>query len=535
MRKLINGVLFLLIVFIVAAPFGVGMLIESQYNQNIAQLNQIYSGQLAFKGTFNRGYINSSAVTEITMSNSKEVIKLLETIHNGPIILDFKSPTDFNSYIPKDLRLAVIDTVIENHEADNWLKKIYNGKPAYKISTVLEFNGDGTTTIVNYPFEMPLGSGKITWKGMTLSVSHNKDLSVNTGSFTLPQFSYGEATPDGVSLNELKIIDVKSNFVTGKDVPLETVSFNISSIIMTSNGKVVYNADKIASNADYQKLNNIVKSNAAYTFNKMVFGADEYGPMSLTLKLANLNYDIIDTLTAKISANSSAAKNSKDLLDLNATPEQLKSLLTPGPSADLDFSLTTPKGNVSVKGNASAGGKSLTSTEPDAILATVNAKALIQVGQELLYQALAQYAETQIIINEKTFSNINKDPSIINPYTLTPAAKQTVIENWMITLLDKLKDMGLIVENDKVLISDITYSNNAFIFNTKEVKLQDLKSLKPDFEIVITPKAKPAVIAPAATTVPGVSMPVVPVTPSTVVPSVPVTTNSTAIAPSINE
>lgn len=536
MSKILNGLFLVVIAGAAAAPYYVGTQIESQYQQSIIELNKTYAGQMVAKGTYTRGFFTSHAVTEINFTNGTTPLKLEHTIHNGPVILDFQSPTDYKSYIPHGIKYATVDTIIDAGNFNELLKKVYKDKPAYTLATEFMFDGSGSTTLTNFPFSMQLGEGEINWKGMSLTIFHTKNFTSTNSLLSIPGLTYSEMTADMAKKNEFRIADIKLNYESGGAASAEKVDFTIDSISITEGSITVFNADRLKVKGDYSRSNKLIKSDVTYGFNKLVFGSDEYGPMQLVLKFNNVDEDLIDHLSANMGTTlgTDGVPKPADFMSQihsSLTPEQLKAALVAMPSTDVDWTLTTPKGKVSIKGNLTAGDKNLTTVDAASVLPTLNGKGTIKIDQGLLYAILAQYAETDITRNAQMFAITNQDPNLLNPYTLTPQQRQPIIEAWVIMLLDKLKDKSILLEKDGVISMDAQLAKSAMTVNGKSFKRQDLMEILPLFDIVLAPKVNTAPnpnIMPA----PSVMSAPAPTAPNTnVAPAAPAVINTSPVAP----
>jgi uncharacterized protein YdgA (DUF945 family) len=513
MKKYISAIVLLLLIVLAGSPYYVSMQVQSEYEKSITALNQYYTGQVTVTGTYNRGFFTSNATTEIKFTNSPEVLTLKHEIHNGPFIIDTSSG-NISSYIPKGFKLAVVDTVIQSQNLDALIKNVYKDKSAYTITTNVNFNGSGDTTLINNPFTMNIGAGEINWKGMSLTIQHAKSFASFDSTLSIPQFSYMEMTADLAKKNEFRIVDVTAKYTAGSQVQVEKLDFSIASISITQGTISVFDADKIAIKGDYSRANKVINSDVVYSFDKLILATDEYGPMQLKAKLTNFDIDTFDTLTSKIAADHSITMtgtvNVHDVLNKlrsYLTPEQVATALSAMPYAEFDLALTTPKGKLNYTSNIVVGDKNLSSIDYDTVMATVVAKISFQIDQPLAYAILAQTAETSIANNEKLFAQQNQDPNLQNPYTLTPEQRQPIIENWIIRLLDKLKDSKVITEKDKVISSEWSYEKGVLTINSKIFSQQDLDALKPLFEIKLQPKvimpAQPMAPATVNTQIPG--------------------------------
>jgi uncharacterized protein YdgA (DUF945 family) len=538
MKVLINIILVLIIVIACAAPYGVGIVLEKEYNTMISQLNVIYNGEYKVTGSFAKGYLHSSATTVITptVAGAKPVT-LMHSIQQGPFIVDFKGWLSPSSYIPREYKLALVTTTLDA-DTNKMLSTFYAGKEAYSIKSVFAFNGSGVTTVKNNPLKINIGPGEVNWQGFTLIVNHDKKFSDIKANMVMPLASYQEMA--GAENKSANIANVKVDYALQVATMSGTLNFSIDDIAIKSGDNVIFSLQKLVLTGKDQRAKNILQSQLDLNINQFLIVGDKYGPMILSLKLKNINASALDKMSKQMgSANQSdadmsmqsqmtAAEGGATEVDdgnpqakITIPPEQILDILSLRPGIEIDLKLDTPKGKVEFVGQADVGNKDLKSIDQKEIITTATGTIAIKVSQEMVYGLLTQYADDQIQQNELEFAQNNKDPSLKNPYTLSAEQKQTVIENWVIALLDKLKDQKLFLEKDKILSTNIKFDKNVVSVNGVDKTNDDLMKIAQLFDLTIKP-IKALVMEP--------------VTPSTPPPAVPVTPpKDNVVAPQLND
>ncbi len=543
LKKLLLSCFFLLIIVAVAAPFGIGMMIEKQYNNNLTQLNTFYNGALTFSGTFKSGYLTSSAVTTIMAQDAALPVTLNHMIHNGPVFLNFQGAANLSSYLPNGYGLANISTTFDD-KVSKTIADIYKGQSGYSFTSLLDFSGNGTTNIVFDPLVTTLDAKNIDWKGLQITVLHNVDLSFVTGNMTMPSIIFTEVGADGADSNMAKALGINIAFSTGVGAINETVGVDVANVAVSEAGASIFTAEKLSFSGKSQMVGSLAKSDLAYGFKSLTFGDDHYGPFSFTVNLKNLNTSVLKELVAKTSQassqlvlQSSGVDNNPSIAetyDYKLTTEQTVAFLSVRPGVAINFKLEMPKGKVALIASLDIGGSDIKADDDAAVLASATASLSLSVDQPIVYYVLAQIAQDNINSKSQQFANTNTDQSIVNPYVLTPEQMQKAIELWTISVLDLLKEQNFIVEKDLLITSDVKYDKSVLTFNTQEKTMSDLEALYPTFDQVVKTTGTGA----ASTTVPSAVVPsaAVPSTivPSTTVPSaaVPSTTVPSAAVPS---
>lgn len=491
MRKILIFVAFVIVALIIAAPYGVGMLLEKEYNNAIAQLNSLHSNQAKFVGVFNRGYMKSTAKTEVTFTNSPTSIIMADNILHGPVIFDLKT-----SYMPQGYMLAKVNTVLEG-DLSKMLDAIYAGKPAYSIDTEIDFSRNGITTIKSNPLTFSLANGDLNWQGMKLLLKYTIGVPKVSGEIFIPSVKYLEK----LDVNkEFDIANVQIDFMSDAASQSDNVSIKIVDVGLKAADKIIFSGDQLSLVADGKNNNNLISANLKYTFDEIKILTDKYGPMSLSLHFNNLS---------KLKIQNAQQQPS---------PEEILQMLEQRPSASIDLKLTMPKGKIDLVGDAQIGGKDLTVLNQETVFNNASMKFALKINQAIVYEVLAQYAENQLSLKEKEYFKTNTDTTKPNPYTLTPEARQELVEAWVIGLLETLKNKKLIIETDSIINIDVKLDKGALTINEQPISKEELENLRPIFDIVVPTVAEPeSVPVPVETAPEAVVVPPAPVVNNNVV------------------
>lgn len=483
MKKLFIFTLLLLIGVVAASPYVVGTLVEKNYNQMLAQLNKIYDGKVKFTGTYNRGYLDSSAKTEIAVINKPFTVSLSHAIEHGPVIMQ--------GFMPKKLNLAMVNTVVDGAYNDV-LKSLYGDKEAYKIVTEVTFAGDVLTTITNGALTMPISDGQLTWDGANINLVYTKDAMKFTGDAVMPRLNYTETDAD--LTKSVNIVNIKLSFGNEANSISQFMNVNVDDVTVMTGQELIFTAQKLSFIGNQKEVNSKTSLDLKYTFNMLKILADQYGPFNLALKLKNFDAAVLAQMSQEVPVGPNP----------NISQEQLLKLLADRLTLDIDLKLDTPKGKVDAVADLKVGGKDLTSLDQQMLFNTSDFKADIKINQAIVYAIMAQYVENRIHAEEVAFVATTTDPTALNPYTLDKITMQAIVQAWVISLLDDLKEQTLILETDTDFTTNIKLEKGIFTINDKPRTMADWEKLKPVFDVTVMVKnniAPPLPTPPADTAI----------------------------------
>jgi len=496
-------VLFLLIIVVgVASPFAAGFMLEKQYNEMIAHLNQAYAGEIVFTGKFDRGFMDSTASTELS-AKGVSIETLQHVVHHGPVIIDFKGWLNPSSYVPRGYGLAKVDTQLTGKFAQK-LTNIYAGKPAYNIITIIAFNGDSATTFVNYPLTTQVGVGILKWQGANGSIDIDKAVTKISGTMLIPSLEYSEPVQAGPDTETLQLSNLKFDFnkMIAEDSDMLNITLDAFKILNKTTEDVGLN--NVTLMFTKKAVNKVEGAELKTAFSKLKIAHHDVGPFALGVKVSNIN-----------SAAMLAAMQEK--IHSNIPSDQMVAILSTTPTLDADLKVTMPEGNIDYTGHVSAGGANITSADPAVIIPTVKMSQKLQIGSKIVMKLLHRYIEEQVHVNEKAYFTNNKTSAITNPWTMTPEQLNAMSVKMADDMVNILKTKQFIVEQNEVMSTDVEFANSVLTVNGVQHTKADLDQLHSLLEIKApvpvpapVPVITPPVTQPAPSAIPVVTAPVAP-------------------------
>lgn len=494
MKKTINAIILLLIVAAAASPYVAGMMLEKNFNRTVAHLNTIYADQYKFTTEYTRGYAKSTAIIHVVEANNPEnKLNLNLNIQHGPVIFEFHGWPNPTTYVPRSYHLAVVTTQLDD-KVNKILDGIYAGKPAYAITTLIDFKGNQTTEVKNFPVVVPKDSNEFDWGGMTATVKSDIDLNFITGELNIAKIAYLQGVDNPQTQKQVAAKNIKITFNYGGVATGEHADMAVENISVLEGISPVASVDKLSISVSTLKSGDLFKSDILYSADKIMLEKDQYGPLAVQIKFNNFNAKAIQDFAKKQNAD----------MSMNASLVEMQSILSTSPGVDWDVKFTTPKGKIDFTGSAVVGGKDLKVIDAASVMATADIKLKLNVNQPIVYEFLAQYAEDQLHSKESEFFMQNKDPNIANPYSLSPPDLKNTVEKWIIALLNELKDNKMIIEKDDLISVDAKYLKSQWAINDKLMTDADWKKLQEALIVkVITTPVQPAPDVPGAPIVPG--------------------------------
>lgn len=489
-------VLFLLIIVLgVASPFGAGYVLEKQYNDMIVQLNKAYKNEIVFTGKFQRGFMGSTATTELSV-NGAPIETLQHVVHHGPVIFSFGGWLSPSTYVPRGYGLAKVDTILTGNLAKK-ISSIYADKTAYNISTMVDFNGNSATTIINYPLTTQLGVGVLKWQGITANFNIDKHVTKISGTALIPELEYSEPSQSSPGSESVKVNNLTLEFNKIVSDGSSMLSVNLADFKIlnpTAEELGVTDLNLIFNKTGIDKIQG---GELKTTFSKLHLLNHDLGPFSLDVKTNNIDYS---AMTAIMYANKQRPTNIPD--------DQLIAMLSTKPTLDVDLKVTMPEGKIDYVGHAEAGGPDITSAAPAVIIPTIKMSQQVQISSKIVTKLLTRYIQQLIHENEKMYFEKNKTSTIMNPWTMTPEQLQTMSAKLVANIIDTLKTKQYIIEEDEVISCAMRFENSVLTINGVEHSNAEIEQLRALFELkapvpteVLEPTEAPAAAVEPATTI----------------------------------
>lgn len=525
MKGFLKILFLLIIVLCVASPFGAGYMLEKHYNDMIAGLNKAYEGEIVFTGKFQRGFMSSTATTELVDSKGEPIETLQHVVLHGPVIFNFNGWLNSSSYVPQGYGLAKVDTQLTGKLAQK-LTNIYAGKAAYNISTMVDFNCNLATTFVNYPLTTQVGVGILKWQGANGTVNVNKDITNISGSLVMPSLEYSEQVQSGSDTETLQVNNLKIEFhkLMADSSDVLNITLDSFKILNKTSEELALNTASLIFNK--KTVDKIESADIKTGFTNLKIAGHTVGPFSLGIKTNNINSAAMMAAMQDPTMLPAAGNN----IQPKIPSDQLVAMLSTKPTLDADMKIAMPEGNVDYVGHIEAGGANITSADAATIIPTIKMSQKLQIGSKIVTKLLIRYIEEQVLRNEKMYFINNKTSTITNPWTMTPTQLKDMATKLAGDIINVLKTKQYIVEQNDVMSTDVGFANSVFTINGVQRTKDDLNQLRTLMTVqppvaptpmdttpgttapsTTVPITTTPITAPATTTVPEPAVPAAPV------------------------
>lgn len=467
--KAITYLLLLIIVGLAAAPWGVGVVVEKRYRQMLDQISKVYGDNVQMQVEYERGYLKSVAKTSITDPVSGQTFSFVDTIQNGPVILDFQGVANPASYIPRGFKLAIIDSKLQGLFEES-IKAVYGGKEAYKVTTVLEYSGNGETTIKIFPLQMNNGpNDSVDWQGGEYKIKFDPEFVKFSGSMNFPKLEYS----DGI--NKVIVSQITGGFENNINTNEGEYNFGIADIIVSdhnSSDKISIKGVNFNGKADVK--DKMMTANMQYGTKSVDYIGDMYGPIGFNITFSNINNDLFNEIS----------KGGEQ--GVNMDP-QLLEFFQQRPTMDFTLEAVTPQGDISVAIRAEVGNANLTELTEEGLMETSNITADIRIAKELIRLGLSEYVASEISMQEAIYFMQNREnPNAApNPYVMTAAELQQFTDEWIGTFTQYMLDDKFWLEAGEQYTTNIKFVNNEISFNDTVKTHTDLEYLGASLNIII--------------------------------------------------
>ncbi len=470
--KAITYLLLLIILGLAAAPWGVGILVEKRYREMLDQISKLYGSDVEFQVDFKRGYLSSVAKTSITDPATGQTMNFVDTIQNGPVIFDFKGVANPASYIPQGFKLAVIDSKLEGLLEES-IKAVYGGKEAYKITTALDYAGNGETTIKVFPLQVNQGpDNTVDWQGGVYTIKFDSSLENFTGNIAFPKLVYSDG------LNKIMVSDITGNFKSNVETNEGNYNFGIAEIIVSDhNTDDQVSIKKINFTGKADVNNNMLTANMQYATDSIDYIGDVYGPIGFNITFGNIDNELFK----QISKGGEQGQN---------MDPQLLEFFKQRPTMNITLEAATPQGDISVAVLAEVGNADLTELTEESLMSSSSINADIKVGKELILIALREYVASEISMQEAIYFMQNREnaQAAPNPYVMTTAELQEFSNEWIATFTQYMVDDSFWIDAGDQYTTNIKFVNNEIMFNDVVKTPTDLEYLGASLNITIEPE-----------------------------------------------
>lgn len=477
--KAIKFLIWALILALVLAPWGVGMLVEKQYKKLAAHISEQYASEFKFDLQYNRGYLGSTVKTEITNLKTGGSITLLDSIYHGPIIFKFNGWTSASTYMPSGLALAMVDTRISGPTQDI-INALYQNNPAYSINTTISFVGNGKTTIKMFPLHAKNAVGEFNWDGAEYVVNFDKTFTNFAGTLTVPNLMYREGE-----------VILKATQLDGKyNAQAESSDFklNISQVALLENDQSMYEIQNFMMQGTGIVKNKLLNGDLEYQIQSFNTANDQYGPIDLKINMQN-----VDPALANELANATEVSAESD--------QKLLQLLSNQPLLSVNLQASMPAGNINMATQLVIGGASLTDVSSESILKTLRINTDLKVPSAIVNMLLEKYVANEISMKESLyFMEHPENLSTPNPYLMSETELQAFAAAWTVNFSKYLIDNNYIIISNGDYLSNIVYVDEVISVNGDARTAEQITALRTAMIVEVAPAAPPA---PAPVTTPA--------------------------------
>ena len=420
MRSRYVVILLLIVVAVLAAPFGDGFYFKQQYYKMIDARNSLNITKVSID-EYNLGWLKSTAILSVKSGNSKGTIVINQTIDHGPYLKDPRNPDTHKfaeAVISSDVHLnKSIEDFLLGHSGGN------GGGGVMHASTTVSFANNYTTDISIAPFNVKVppstvngSSSTISWQGLSGTVDTNFrsdyqitdfDASMQGGAFGVDNVEQTIRIPGMTSTTHGDC--TKSLFCVGKS------EFAIPSVILTSaTQSIKITALNYVINSSLD-ASNMLSGSLKLSFNKYDSTDYSVGPFNFTLNVNNLNgvqlKKINDALVA--ASNDSEDARASSMLLLATINSSAPGVWTAKTSFDNIITLKTTWGNFNATSKLSwPAGTPLPKSSSDMINADfhMNARAATALVDQVISTMDAKAAANAPISSAPAAINLSGRP-----------------------------------------------------------------------------------------------------------------------------
>jgi len=355
MKKVIGLVLILLIVG-VAAPFGFGFWADARLNAMLEDFNK--GGMLDFTVIkTNKGWFTSSAIIEAELAGSlaskyskaseggavtppKVVLK--STIYHGPF------PFMSGSFSLNPV-IGLMDT--------QFIKDLDSEEPLinldYTVKTEFSLAGDSNVLLDIPEWTGPLGSkdnANVEWKGLSGSIKMAKGLKNTDLNITAPLL---KITSDTANLIVESLQMTSSSYIGIAGLSMGKADFSIANIEFNDPAKSVVSIGNTSIKADTSETGSNVNSEIAFNMAKLNIAGAEYGPAVFSMAFRNLEANAVARINEKMKEiqSQNIPKDQVGMMMGATLMGELSNLLKQGPEIEIsELSMASAVGKMT--GNA---------------------------------------------------------------------------------------------------------------------------------------------------------------------------------------
>ncbi len=502
--KIIGIVVAILVAIQIVTAYFFGVIAEKQLNQQFSQISDSNLIKVVNR-TYSRGWFTSDVDVTLMVNNQalKNLAEILpNTSESTTKFSDLEYKLSYKSHVTQGLFAGWIHgnfiPMIAYATVDaTWpdsLNKIFvtffKDKTPLEIHNVIYLNQSGKFTIFSPSFDYneALSGVKVMWGGIKWNIAYNSNFNKFSNEMRVPSFDFSAPTKGVISLKNItysaqtsrSINDIKVGDIS---IGLESVSvdftesninsgFKLGEMIQTAtginsadflNGLDVINPTNFslrdvhyASHSSDE--NNFFAASVKAGFESLVSNGRTYGPMvfdfSLDHVIASKFSNVVDLINSQATISEGQRNANKD-----QTIQKLKDDLAPifinSPVIKLNnFSVKTPSGLISIKGNATMKGfESSDINDKSLFLQKISASVDFSVPKPVMSYLFLLQMKYFLTAGNAQMDQQSSD------------ALAKVVDILMANQLQVWKSKGYITESDGNLSSVINFNNGIVSLN----------------------------------------------------------------------
>lgn len=513
MKKIVLGI---------ALPAAVGIFLGAPYYFGIKAQESLTEQHRILKDTFffdvvshnyQRGWFTSTETTVIrfhpnVLSNlSKQLPDNLKTVLDKEltIVNHVKHGLFADGITP--VRASIRTEFRYHPEVQKILSRFFNGKTPLSMNNTIYLSGGGKIKLNMESFDYEELSGiKLDWKGMDSTIAYSSGFDDYTTEFTLPGLKARLADKGEINLENIAIrTDTRAGSsgvsLGSSDIKLgrfdvawkENIdySFKLNELVNTVTdlqiGAFINPTGSIppsniaVHNLAYQsktdEKDGFVNSNGRFTFEKLNYGKDQYGPLNIDIAAEHLHGQSLNALKQRwqqISTEDLDGDRFREKM-LEAVRKEGVGLFTNNPVFKVNqFDLTLPSGHIKVNGSVLFNGlQAADLNDFSSLIQKLKADMKLDVSEKVLESFAISQARGLFATDtpEDTKAQEDVDETI---RLIVAGTVKNLTEEGYLSRADGTVKTELAIENNKVMLN-----GKPFTIQSDEEMLKDLEADSP--------------------------------------------------------
>ncbi|MFV1997462.1 MAG: YdgA family protein [Acidiferrobacterales bacterium] len=372
----ISVVSLLLAIAFAAAPYWMGMQIESAINDAVKGMTT-RTGITSTNVSFSRGWLKSEANSKILLPTTPIVIDATHRIEHGPLPLSQLLSGDFAP------ALALIKTTLRftsSIKAPAGLAESLKTLPPVEIETVLDLSGNGTSIFGLASASHKQGETTISWEAGKGQMQFDRKWKKIAAEFNLPLLSIN-STRGELTIKNIRLISDMYAGATGYMLGRNQLS--VANFTM----KPFLDIQDIKLSAAAQSKGQFVTIRINYGVKALQIAKNNYGPGTLNLVIRNLDAKSLKQYENDMNQINSRAlpQEQAQMMIIGKTLELAGKLSRNNPEIELTkLSFVAPDGQLTGKAKFVVEGKEKDlSANPMLLLTAVKGSAELSIPQSL--------------------------------------------------------------------------------------------------------------------------------------------------------